>query len=208
MDQQNTRYNRPIQSIGSMAFMAGLGPLYPPFNYSLDVIWDESLMDSTLYRNLFQVNFVDFTPLLTKPQLTLAMFCGFILAFNGFQMKQGSNKVMVYVIVTSVCCLFAIISKADWLIPGGPTQVKADQTRISAEVIKGAFLHGQRDLINFLGVGFLGSGFLIKSGTELVSGMKKGAILWSAASIGLAIGYQYYIISCYAVFLLQVRPPQ
>ena len=64
-----------------------------------------------------------------------------------------------------------------------------DPTRIGAQVISG--------------IGFLGAGTIIVTGSNQVKGLTTAAGLWACASMGLAIGIGFYegaIIGCFFIF--------
>ena len=49
------------------------------------------------------------------------------------------------------------------------------------------------------GIGFLGAGVILKSeADERVSNLTTAATIWFAASIGMAIGYEYYFLAAIA----------
>ena len=49
------------------------------------------------------------------------------------------------------------------------------------------------------GIGFLGAGVILKSeATERVTNLTTAAAIWFAASIGMAIGYEYYFLAAVA----------
>lgn len=97
--------------------------------------------------------------------------------------------IRTFAVVALGSCAFAIVSQAS--APSG------DGNRIAAQVVSG---------ISFLGAG------LILRGSRHVSGLTTAATLWAAASVGLAIGYGYYILGtlttiiCIATLLLRRTP--
>ena len=64
-----------------------------------------------------------------------------------------------------------------------------DPTRIAAQIVTG--------------VGFLGAGAILRQG-ENVSGLTTAASIWVAASLGMAVGFGYYLIAVFTTFLVVV----
>lgn len=74
--------------------------------------------------------------------------------------------------------------------------VRVDPTRIAAQVVTG--------------VGFLGAGSILRQG-EAVRGLTTAASIWVAASLGMAIGFGYFLIAIFTaalviVTLIAIRP--
>lgn len=67
-----------------------------------------------------------------------------------------------------------------------------DMTRIAAQVVSG--------------VGFLGAGMIILKNGNVITGLTTAAGVWSTASIGIAIGYGFYIgaVAMAVLFLVSV----
>ena len=65
----------------------------------------------------------------------------------------------------------------------------ADQSRVAAQIVTG--------------VGFLGAGTIIRSGTG-VSGLTTAATIWATAAIGMAVGSGLYIASVGGTLLMLV----
>jgi putative Mg2+ transporter-C (MgtC) family protein len=64
---------------------------------------------------------------------------------------------------------------------------QVDPTRIAAQIVTG--------------VGFLGAGAILRQGEE-VRGLTTAASIWVTASIGMAIGFGYYIVGLVSVMLV------
>lgn len=64
-----------------------------------------------------------------------------------------------------------------------------DPTRIAAQIVTG--------------VGFLGAGAILRQGDD-VHGLTTAASIWVAASVGMAVGFGYYLIALFATFLVIV----
>ena len=71
-----------------------------------------------------------------------------------------------------------------------------DPTRIAAQVVTG--------------VGFLGAGSILRQG-EYVRGLTTAASIWVVASLGMAVGFGYYVVAIFTgalviVTLVVIRP--
>jgi putative Mg2+ transporter-C (MgtC) family protein len=91
--------------------------------------------------------------------------------------------------------LFTIVSAyafRDFLVGGGAV-VRADPTRIAAQIVTG--------------IGFLGAGAIIRQGLS-VRGLTTAATLWVVAAIGMAVGAGYYggAVITTAVVLVSLWP--
>ena len=64
-----------------------------------------------------------------------------------------------------------------------------DPTRIAAQIVTG--------------VGFLGAGAILRQGDD-VRGLTTAASIWVAASLGMAVGFGYYLIAVFTTFLVVV----
>ncbi len=56
------------------------------------------------------------------------------------------------------------------------------------------------------GIGFLGGGMIIKSDIKNIFNLTTAASIWFAAAIGMAIGYQYYLLAILAIALNVLVP--
>ena len=63
----------------------------------------------------------------------------------------------------------------------------ADQSRVAAQIVTG--------------VGFLGAGTILRSGTS-ISGLTTAATIWATAAIGMAVGPGLYIASVSGTVLM------
>jgi putative Mg2+ transporter-C (MgtC) family protein len=73
------------------------------------------------------------------------------------------------------------------LLPGAVTGV--DPTRIAAQIVTG--------------VGFLGAGAILRQGDN-VHGLTTAAMIWVAASVGMAVGFGYITVAVFATFIVLV----
>jgi putative Mg2+ transporter-C (MgtC) family protein len=80
------------------------------------------------------------------------------------------------------------------LLPAFKSSV--DPTRIAAQIVTG--------------VGFLGAGAILRQGGD-VHGLTTAAMIWVAASVGMAVGFGYFLLAVFAtaivlVMLVALRP--
>ena len=73
------------------------------------------------------------------------------------------------------------------ILPAFKTGV--DPTRIAAQIVTG--------------VGFLGAGAILRQGGD-VHGLTTAAMIWVAASVGMAVGFGYYMLAIFATFIVLV----
>lgn len=92
-----------------------------------------------------------------------------------------------HVLVTLGSALFMMISIDGYAkLPEG---IMGDPYRIAAQVVSG--------------IGFLGAGTIIKTGTD-IKGLTTAASLWVSAGIGLAIGTGYYLGAILTVVIVMI----
>ena len=121
-------------------------------------------------------------------KLLLAVLCGFFL---GLERKTHNHAVGLMTLVlicvssTLLSLLSSFMATATAQIPAG----RGDPTRIASGVISG--------------IGFLGGGAIMKTGLN-IRGLTSAAVIWTAASMGLAIGAGLYIQVGVALFLVLV----
>ena len=73
---------------------------------------------------------------------------------------------------------------------------RVDPTRVAAQIVTG--------------VGFLGAGSILRQG-EYVRGLTTAASIWVVASLGMAVGYGYFVIAGFTavvvvITLVAIRP--
>jgi len=95
------------------------------------------------------------------------------------ELRDHDAGFRTHMLVAIGSALFTIVSAyafRDFLVGGGAV-VRADPTRIAAQVVTG--------------IGFLGAGAIIRQGLS-VRGLTTAATLWVVAAIGMAAGAGYY----------------
>lgn len=87
------------------------------------------------------------------------------------------------VLICAGACIFALISAR--VDPGSPS-------RIASNILTG--------------VGFIGAGLILKETDGTVRGLTTASGIWMAAAIGMAIGYNYYILAASGTMLAIFAP--
>jgi putative Mg2+ transporter-C (MgtC) family protein len=112
----------------------------------------------------------------------VALLIGLILgAEREFRGHPAGLRTMA--LITTGACLFTGLG----LIPSFNHTV--DPTRIAAQIVTG--------------VGFLGAGSILRQG-EAVKGLTTAASIWVTASLGMAVGFGYYIVAIISTILVVV----
>jgi putative Mg2+ transporter-C (MgtC) family protein len=95
------------------------------------------------------------------------------------ELRERGAGLRTHLVVSVGSALFTLVSAYgfhDFLVNGGSV-VRADPTRIAAQIVSG--------------IGFLGAGAIIRQGLS-VRGLTTAATLWLVAAIGMASGAGYY----------------
>jgi putative Mg2+ transporter-C (MgtC) family protein len=95
------------------------------------------------------------------------------------ELREREAGLRTHLVVCVGAALFTLVSAygfRTFLVNGG-TLVRADPTRIAAQIVSG--------------VGFLGAGAIIRQGLS-IRGLTTAATLWLVAAIGMACGAGYY----------------
>src|SRR5206468_4649217 len=95
------------------------------------------------------------------------------------ELRDREAGIRTHLLVSLGSALFTIISAYGFheFLATGASVVRADPTRIAAQIVTG--------------IGFLGAGAIIRQGLS-VRGLTTAATLWVVAAIGLAAGAGYY----------------
>ncbi len=112
--------------------------------------------------------------------LRLAVAAG-LGAAVGFEreLRDREAGMRTHLLVALGSCLFTLISAYGFhdFLASGDTVVRADPSRIAAQIVTG--------------IGFLGAGAIIREGLS-VRGLTTAGSLWVVAAIGMAIGAGFY----------------
>jgi putative Mg2+ transporter-C (MgtC) family protein len=111
-------------------------------------------------------------------RLTLAAVLGGAIGFER-ELRDREAGLRTHLLVCLGSALFTIVSAYGFrdFLTGGDQVIRADPTRIAAQIVTG--------------IGFLGAGAIIRQGLT-VRGLTTAATLWVAAAIGIAAGAGYY----------------
>jgi putative Mg2+ transporter-C (MgtC) family protein len=111
-------------------------------------------------------------------RLSIAAALGAAVGFER-ELRDREAGIRTHLLVSLGSALFTIISAYGFheFLVGGGTIVRADPTRIAAQIVTG--------------IGFLGAGAIIRDGLS-VRGLTTAATLWVVAAVGMACGAGYY----------------
>jgi uncharacterized membrane protein YhiD involved in acid resistance len=135
------------------------------------------------YHEIFDTSIWYHSELKQGMQITISLIYGLIMGF--IRQKEQYSKVSTYTLVCMASCLLTVIGHSPrWLDPP-----HGDVYRIQAAVIQG--------------VGFMGAGFILRVGNNVV-GMTNAASIFMTAALGIGVGYGYYVLTAWVVLLLVV----
>jgi putative Mg2+ transporter-C (MgtC) family protein len=111
-------------------------------------------------------------------RVALAAVLGAVLGFER-ELRDREAGLRTHLLVSVGSALFTIVSAYGFreFLTSGANVVRADPTRIAAQIVTG--------------IGFLGAGAIIRQGLA-VRGLTTAATLWVVAAIGMAAGAGYY----------------
>jgi len=119
------------------------------------------------YFNVFGANLI--FPYYAK-LLILSAVLGLALGFER-AMREKVASIKTFAMISAGSCLFAILSREAAGSVGG---IPYDATRVAAGIVTG--------------IGFVGGGVIFKS-RDRVEGITTGAMIWMAAAVGMACGF-------------------
>ena len=111
-------------------------------------------------------------------RLSIAAGLGGAVGFER-ELRDREAGIRTHLLVSLGSALFTIVSAYGFneFLAGGGSVVRADPSRIAAQIVTG--------------IGFLGAGAIIRDGLS-VRGLTTAATLWVVAGIGMACGAGYY----------------
>ena len=111
-------------------------------------------------------------------RLALAALLGGVLGLER-ELREREAGLRTHLLVAVGSALFTIVSAYGFnaFLESGASVVRADPTRIAAQIVTG--------------IGFLGAGAIIRQGFS-IRGLTTAATLWVVAAIGMAAGAGYY----------------
>ncbi|MBI4739565.1 MgtC/SapB family protein [Candidatus Woesearchaeota archaeon] len=114
-------------------------------------------------------------------KLSLCLLAGFLIGLER-ELKGKPAGISTQSLVIGGAMIFTLLSTV--IDPNSPA-------RIAAQIVSG--------------VGFLGAGMILKSNGDKIKNLTTAATIWFAASLGMAIGFGWYVVACiatlYAVFV-------
>jgi putative Mg2+ transporter-C (MgtC) family protein len=107
------------------------------------------------------------------------------------ELREREAGLRTHLLVSVGSALFTIVSAYGFhaFLTSGQSVVRADPTRIAAQIVTG--------------IGFLGAGAIIRQGLS-VRGLTTAATLWVVAAVGLACGAGYYSAAAITTALVLV----
>lgn len=124
---------------------------------------------------------LDFTPLSIAVRLLLALILGGIIGMERGRHGRAAGM-RTHVLVCVGACMTALVGLH--LLQINPNE---DASRIAAQVISG--------------IGFLGAGTIMIRNQSVVTGLTTAAGVWCTATIGIALGYGFYLAALIAAVI-------
>jgi putative Mg2+ transporter-C (MgtC) family protein len=123
-------------------------------------------------------------------RLALAAALGGLIGIER-ELREREAGLRTHLLVALGSALFTIVSAYGFhaFLASGASVVRADPTRIAAQIVTG--------------IGFLGAGAIIRQGLS-VRGLTTAATLWVVAAVGLAAGAGYYSAAVISTALVLV----
>ena len=125
-------------------------------------------------------------------RMVIAMICGGLIGFERASKRRAAGF-RTYMVVCMGATLAMLLNQyIDYmLVEVWAISQTTDAARLGAQVING--------------IGFLGAGTIILTGTQQVKGLTTASGLWASACMGLAIGAGFYeaaLIACLMIVLV------
>ena len=123
-------------------------------------------------------------------RLALAAALGGLIGIER-ELREREAGLRTHMLVSVGSALFTIVSAYGFhsFLTSGASVVRADPTRIAAQIVTG--------------IGFLGAGAIIRQGFS-VRGLTTAATLWVVAAVGLAAGAGYYSVAVITTALVLI----
>ncbi|MDP3995728.1 MAG: MgtC/SapB family protein [bacterium] len=119
-------------------------------------------------------------------QLSLAVLFGGLIGLERESRKKEAG-LKTYSLVTLGSCIFTIIAFKSFYFLFDVAGISFDPSRIIQAIA--------------IGIGFIGAGVIFRQPSGTV-GLTTAAGLWVAASVGIAIGCQFYSLAIIGTFLI------
>ncbi|MBB4827021.1 putative Mg2+ transporter-C (MgtC) family protein [Sporosarcina luteola] len=131
-------------------------------------------------------------------KLVLALGLSLIIGVER-EIKKKPIGLKTSAVISTFSCLLTIVSmEAAYLVPPrADINVQMDPLRLAAQIVSG--------------IGFLGAGAILRRDNDNITGLTTAAMIWGAASIGIAVGAGFYIEAAVAVlcvlFVIEIVAP-
>lgn len=124
-------------------------------------------------------------------KITIALLLSLVIGVER-EMKKKPIGLKTSAVIATFSCLLTIVSiESAYLVPArNDINVTMDPLRLAAQVVSG--------------IGFLGAGAILRRGNDSITGLTTAAMIWGAASIGIAVGAGFYIEAAFTVFSVMV----
>lgn len=115
------------------------------------------------------------------------------------EIKKKPIGLKTSAVIATFSCLLTVVSiEAAYLVPArNDINVTMDPLRLAAQIVSG--------------IGFLGAGAILRRDNDNITGLTTAAMIWGAASIGIAVGAGFYIEAAFTVlsvmFVIEVIAP-
>lgn len=126
--------------------------------------------------------YIDFTELQLLIPLLVATLFGSLIGIER-EMRHKAAGVGTNILICAGACLFALISAR--VDPYSPS-------RIASTIVTG--------------VGFIGAGLILRDSDGSIHGVTTASGIWMAAAIGMAIGFNYYLLAAAGTFIAIFSP--
>lgn len=119
-------------------------------------------------------------------KITIALALSLVIGVER-EIKKKPIGLKTSAVIATFSCLLTIVSiEAAYLVPArDDINVTMDPLRLAAQVVSG--------------IGFLGAGAILRRNNDNITGLTTAAMIWGAASIGIAVGAGFYIEAAFAV---------
>lgn len=119
-------------------------------------------------------------------KITIALALSFVIGVER-EIKKKPIGLKTSAVIATFSCLLTIVSiESAYLVPArDDINVTMDPLRLAAQVVSG--------------IGFLGAGAILRRDNDNITGLTTAAMIWGAASIGIAVGAGFYIEAAFAV---------
>lgn len=125
----------------------------------------------------------DFNAVSVILRICLAVFCGSLIGI-----ERGKHGRAAGLRTHILVCLGATITSLTSIFVFKNLEITGDVFRIPAQVISG--------------IGFLGAGTILVRNKSMITGLTTAAGVWATGSVGIAIGYGFYLCAIVCAFII------